>query len=397
MSSPEQSRRRPDAVLLVTGAYHPEISAAAVQCGAAAAAFRDRIGVGVLTTAVTDGLAAVDRVDGVDVYRIPIDVRSARSRMLAVVRLVARMLALGFRYPVVHLHGFSQKNLPVTAIARFTGRKVVLSLHTSGQDEPAVVRRRGAPAWWAFTTPDIVLAVSPALQQQYLSARPDADVRLVPNGIDLTRFHPVDAARRSALRRELGLPSEATIVLFVGFFSPDKRPDLLYRAFMRAASGRHDDSCLVYVGATGPTYHEIDTSLARDLRTAADAAGAGDRVHFVPPTNDIERYFQTATIFALPSVREAHPLALIEAMACGLPCVASRLPGATDAIVRDGENGRLVPPDDEGAWAQALTALLDDPAAAARLGAQASADAAASFDIARTAERWLQAYDDVLA
>jgi glycosyltransferase involved in cell wall biosynthesis len=120
-------------------------------------------------------------------------------------------------------------------------------------------------------------------------------------------------------------------------------------------------------------------------------------VRFVPPTNDIERYFQTATIFALPSVREAHPLALIEAMACGLPCVASRLPGATDVIVRDGENGRLVPPDDEGALAQALTALLDDPPAAARLGLQASADAAASFDIARTAEWWLQAYDDVLA
>jgi mannosyltransferase len=388
---------RSDAVLLVTGAYHPEISAAAVQCRAVVAALRGRMQFGVLTTAVADGLPSIDRVDGVAVFRVPIDVRSGWSKMFAMVRLVVRLLRLGRRYRVVHLHGFSQKNLPVTAVARLTRRKVVLSLHTAGQDEPDGVRRRGALAWWAFTAPDLVLAVNRPLQLRFLEASPFTEVRFAPNGIDLTRFRPLTAEQRAALRRELDLPVDAPVVLFVGFFSRDKRPDVLFRAWARATAHRHRDARLLYVGATGPTYHEIDTSLISDIRAAAHAAGVADRVAFVPPTVEIERYFQTATVYALPSVREAHPLALLEAMACGLPSVASRLPGATDAIIEDGVNGLLVAPDDEPALASAIAELLDDPLAVARIGANARATVERSFDIRRTAEIWLNAYHDVLA
>jgi len=153
---------------------------------------------------------------------------------------------------------------------------------------------------------------------------------------------------------------------------------------------------LVYVGATASPYFEIDQTLADEIRKGASALGRAGDVVFVPPTQTIERLYRAADVFALSSVREAHPVALLEAMACGLPSVASRIEGATDAILEDGVNGRLVEPDDEHAMAAALIDLLSDPRCAANLGQRARETIVARFDITQTAERWLEAYASVL-
>jgi glycosyltransferase involved in cell wall biosynthesis len=391
------SAERRESVLLVTGAYYPEISAAAVQARAAASVLGDRVRFAVLTTAVDPALPDTAVVDGVPVFRIAVDVRSRWSKARASLRLARKLLRIGGDYEVVHLHGFSQKNVPVTAIARLLGKRIVLTLHTAGQDEPDVVRRSGAVAYRAFTSADLVMAVSPGLRDAYAAANPRARVRLAPNGIDLSRFSPASAEERTAIRESLGLPLDVPIVLFVGFFSRDKRPDVLFRAWQRIWAERRLDTAIVFVGATEPTYHEIDSALARDIRSAAASNGRGDRVFFAPPTNAIEQFFRAASVYALPSSREAHPLALLEAMACGLPSVVSRLAGATDAIIDDGVNGRLTPVDDEAALAAGLAALAADPESARRMGAHARKTIESSYDIRRTSETWLAAYRDVLA
>jgi glycosyltransferase involved in cell wall biosynthesis len=384
-------------VLLVTGAYYPEISAAGVQARAAAAALADRIRFAVLTTAIDPTLPALDQADGVPIFRITVDVRSRWSKASASLRLVRRLMRIQRDYAIVHLHGFSGKNVAITAIARLLGKKVVLTLHTAGQDEPDVVRRAGRVAYRAFTTADVVLAVSPGLRDAYQAAVPGSRVRLAPNGVDLRRFRPADPQERPALRRALGLPIDLPLILFVGFFSRDKRPDVLFRAWQRLWTERCLDTAIVFVGATEPAYYEIDSTLAGDIRAAASADGRGDRVFFAPPTNAIEEYFRSATLFVLPSAREANPLALLEAMACGLPCIASRLAGATDAIIEDEINGCLTPVDDEVALSAALAALAADPERARRIGGRARATIESSFDICRTSEAWMAAYKDVLA
>jgi len=117
---------------------------------------------------------------------------------------------------------------------------------------------------------------------------------------------------------------------------------------------------------------------------------------FAEPTNEVERYFRAADVFVLPSAREAHPLALLEAMACGLPSIATRLPGATDAIIKDGVDGRLVPVDDEEALADALSGLLADRGVAGAMGVRARETVLDRYDISKTAEKWLAAYHTVL-
>ena len=381
-------------VLLVTGAYYPEISAAAVQCRDVAAALRGRVSFGVLTTAVDRSLAPSASVDGVPVHRVAIDVRSRLSKTVASAHLVRQMLAAGRACDVVHVHGYSQKNIPVSLLARLLRKPVVLTAHTAGQDEPDAVARRGRLARWAFRSADLVLCVSPHLEARCRAAFPGGRVRLSPNGVDTTRFRPAGPLDRATLRRTLGWPDGDPVVLFVGFFSRDKRPDLLFRAWRRLPASLR--ARLVFVGASAG-YYEIDRTLAASIRDEAAALGRAGSVTFVAPTHAMEPYFRASDLFVLPSVREAQPLALVEAMSCGLPCIATRLPGATDALIEDGVNGRLIPADDEPALAAALRELLTDSAAAQSLGARARATVAARYDVRRTAEHWLSAYQAVMA
>jgi len=382
--------------MLVTGAYYPEISAAAVQCRAVASALRGRADVSVLTTGVDPALPGESIVDGVAVHRVHVDVASRASKIAASMRLAMHLLHARRRYGIIHVHGFSQKNVPVAILARLLGKRLVLSLHTAGQDEPRAAARRGRIASWAFTSPDLVLSVSPDLVARWDAEQlPQDRIRLVPNGVDTARFRPADDRERAEIRRALGWPLDRPVVLFVGFFSRDKRPDLLFSAWRRVVDAGVR-SRLALVGAKGAGYYEIDASLVDEIRRRAAASGCADEVLFVDPTHEIDKYFRAADVYVLPSVREAHPLALLEAMACGLPCVATRLPGSTDVLIDDRVNGRLFPPDDEMALAAALQDVLVNPPLARAIGRRARETAAARYDIGRTADGWLSAYRSVL-
>jgi glycosyltransferase involved in cell wall biosynthesis len=384
-------------VLLVAGAYHPEISAAGLQCQAVAAALRGQARFSVLVTAVDATLAPEEVVDGVPVSRVLVDVRSGVSKAAASVRLVSRLARMRSSVEVIHVHGFSQKNVPVALMARALGKPVVLTLHTSGQDEPQVAAAQGSLARWAFESANLVLPVSPNLVRQCEEAGLRAPtVRLTPNGVETARFRPPTADERARLRRELQWPDHDPVVVFVGFFSRDKRPDLLFRAWSRlAADGML--SKLAYIGATASPYFEIDRSMAAGIRAEAARLGRADDVLFVEATHQMDRYLRAADVFVLSSVREAHPVALLEAMSCGLPVIASRLPGSTDVIIEHGVNGFLVPPDDETTMADALSAVLRDPARAREMGSCARETVVSRYDIRQTAERWLDAYRTVTA
>ena len=125
----------------------------------------------------------------------------------------------------------------------------------------------------------------------------------------------------------------------------------------------------------------------------AGRAGVADRLKFVGVTHDVPSHLRAADLFVLPSKREGLPVALLEAMACGLPCVASRLPGSTEAIIEDGSNGLLVAPGDVAALTHAIGKLLDDQDLRHRLGAAARATIAHRFASGEVADRWLEAYD----
>jgi glycosyltransferase involved in cell wall biosynthesis len=380
---------------MVTGAYFPELSGGGLQARAVVRALASDADFRVLTTSTDASLPARAVEQGVPIRRVYVDVRQRLSEVTAAFRLAFGFVWLGSRVDLVNLHGFSRKAILLVALSRLFRKGFILTLQTGVQDEPDTVRSMGRWAFWAYRSADLYLSVSPGLSRAYLdSGLPRERLRQVCNAVDTDRFKPASEAERRALREELGLPQGVPLVLFVGVFTKDKRPHGLYSAWARlATSGVR--SAVVFIGATRSTNVEVDAGLRETIRNRALADGLDDQVFFVESTHTIEKYFRAADLYALPSVREGLPIALLEAMAAGLPCVASRLPGATDALIEHRVNGLLVEPGDEAELSAAIGAVIGNPGMAAQLGAAARGTIVARYSMQGTAADWLTAYRDV--
>jgi len=387
----------PRGILMVTGAYWPELSGGGLQCRTMMQALRGRFVFRVLTTCTDRALPADDVVDGIPVKRIHVDVTSAMSKLRAAMATLWFFVSRQSTFDVVHLHGFSQKSVLLVLLARLFGKKVVITIHTADQDEPEGVRRLGAFAYQRYVSADQFIAISPRLAENYRRAGlPENRLAVASNAVDTDRFSPVDAAERRRLRAELdAAPVDLPWILFVGFFSADKAPDVLADAWLQLHQAGLRSS-LVLVGASRSAYHEVDASIAERIRIEAIDAGAADLLHFAGEVRDVEKYHRAADVFVMPSVREAFGMSLVEAMACGKPVIATRIPGVTDTIVEDGKTGILVAPRDADGLAAAIRSVLDDSAAAAAMGARARAAVMQRFALDAAAERWSAIYRKVI-
>jgi glycosyltransferase involved in cell wall biosynthesis len=378
---------------MVTGAYYPEVSGGGLQCRELVHTLRDRVIFTVLTTTADPLLPTVGEVDGVTVYRVVVDVGRFWSKFRAALCFASTFFRLRGQFDIVHLHSFSQKSLLLILLARLFRKKLMLKLTSVGYDDPLSIRRRGRLAYWFYRRADLFCGVSPRLQQLYhASGLPEEKFWFIPNGVDLERFRPGNQEERRALRRELGLPEELLLILFVGFFSREKGPDLLFEAWTRVLVENLPATGLVFVGATRSRYYEVDPTLVQKIRAEAQHLGVEKHLVFVEVTHEIEKYYRTANVFVLPSIREGLPNALLEAMATGLPCVASRLSGVTDLVIDHELNGLLFPPGDVAALEAALRFLLREPTHAQELGKKARETVAEQYSITRTAARCLEAY-----
>lgn len=374
-------------VLMVMGAYWPEVSGGSRQCRQLVRALDDRVRFSVLTTTTDRTLPAHETIDGVAVGRVFVGegrVRATRAGLtLATALLKARR-----RFSVLHLHGVSRKSAPLARLARLLGKRVVLKLGSVGEDDP--LSERGRAYAHLYRRVDVIVGVSPEIERRYREAGlPPERFRLIPNGVDLERFRPADQGARRAARHALRL-SEEPVVLFVGYFSHEKRPDLLFRAWAQARE-RGVATTLVMVGATQGRHPEIDPALAGTIRAEADRRGLAKHVVFIERTEAPEEVYRAADVFVLPSVREGLPNALLEAMASGLPCVATRLPGVTDTVIEDGVDGWLVRPDDERGLSNALERAMGDTA----LGRAARGTVESRYALAATTEAYLDVYREL--
>ncbi len=381
---------------MVTGAYHPEITGGGRQCQTLVHALRHSVSLKVLSVSNIPNLSSPDMVDGVTVYRVRVNPARRIERVTAALRLAWGLFCVRNDVDLVHLHGFTQKSILIIGVAKLLRKPLILKLGGVGQDDPGTIRPRDWLFRRSYSMVDRFIAPSPALERTLLDARlPGASIHRIPNGVDLSRFTPQSHGERGGLRRDLGLPVDATIVLFVGMIAAVKRPDLLFDAWARVRTELGSCSALIFC-TTRSAFGEIDSAIAEGIRTRAATLGVASDVKFVECAFDIERFYRAADIFVLPSDREGLPNALLEAMASGLPCIASSLPGITDVIVEDGVNGVLVPPGDVERLADALRAMAREPEHAHELGRRARQTIEAKYTIDVTAARHLDVYHSLV-
>lgn len=227
---------------------------------------------------------------------------------------------------------------------------------------------------------DAAIAVSAPIRARLLRSHVSpARVHLIPNAL-VRRAAVLD---RTAARAELGLAPTATVIGWVGRLSPEKGPDILLRAMPHLA----DPAWRVSMIGDGP--------LRAELGEMVDQRGLADRVSWHGLIPDAARCYAAFDCLVLSSRTEGTPIVLLEAMAGGIPVIATRVGGVPD-VVREDE-GLLVAPEDPEALAAAVRTVLIDPAGAASRAARAATRVARDYAPGPWLDRHADLYRSILA
>lgn len=322
-------------------------------------------------------LAAVIEADGIPVRRLGIRRMRERDAYRRVFQVVSETAP-----DVVHTQLELSNTLGTIAASRL-GIPTLSTIHTL--DRPAPWSRDAARfrlmAWVLRRRADRVIAVSQSARKHFLRVA-DAGVGQVitiHNGIELAAF-ATDIDRR-AVRIELGIGPDELVATTV--------------AVLREAKGIDDMiDALPGIVATVPSARYLvvgDGEHGPALRDHVAAAGLDDRVVFAGARSDVARMLAASDLFVLPSHTEALPTVLIEAMAAGLPVVATDVGGVPEMVER-GSSALLVPPHRPDLLAEAVGRVLSSPLQAAAMGKAGGRIAAERFDIIRQAKRLVDEY-----
>jgi glycosyltransferase involved in cell wall biosynthesis len=234
----------------------------------------------------------------------------------------------------------------------------------------------------------LVLALTEPIRQEFMKQGGSRDKTVVvPGPVDVERFA---TASSDGVREELGLASSAFVITAVGHAVPVKGWDILLRAFAKVAAGK-DDLHLLLVGSTDAPN---ERQFAEGLRCLAASTECAGRVHFGGHRSNAAEILKASDLFVFPSRSDGQGLALVEAMASGLPCLAAATGGIPD-VITDGLNGLLFERENIADLVQKLSRLLKDDQLRLRLAA-AARDAANRYTMDTYVQAVFECYRSLL-
>jgi len=377
--------RQPRVWMLISG-FYPLVGGAERQCLKLSKALREKgFDTHVVTQRLCSELPRYDFVESVPVTRLPV----WRPVELNLVQWLIYLAAHRHKYDILHMHVVGFHVAAGILCKWWWGKKVVIKIANSGERFDLRLANRNHR--WTLRyliqkgvhSADAVIGISRTIQAELLERNIDASkIISIPNGVELVSSN--NSVLRRKRRRELGLPEDICIVLRVGSFLPKKGISTLLSAWSEIVD-RYPQALLLSVGGT-----ELPVDLKRQIQVL------GDRVKIVfSQPNGVLQYLQAADILVLPSLAEGLSNALLEAQACGLPCVATRVGGNGD-IIEDGHNGLLVEPNNVSELVVALESLMSSDELRIRMGKR-STELIVKFDINNIAKQYEKLYRELIS
>ncbi len=318
------------------------------------------------------------------------------------VRATERIAARG-RYDVVHAN-FFMSGMVARHLQRRLGLPFVMTFHALGlvrrlhqKDADAFPLERIEVERAIVRDADAIIAECPQDWEDLtrLYDAPDSRLTMVPCGFDSAEFSPMP---RSRAREQLGLPQDEFIVLQLGRLVPRKGIDNVIRALALAREllPARSRLRLLVVGGDGPVPDDARTPEIGRLRRVAAECGVADQVSFTGHRQraELRRYYAASDVFVTTPWYEPFGITPLEAMACNIPVLASRV-GGLQYSVADGATGFLVPPHDPQALARRIVELQQNPVLAAALGYAGGRRARAMFTWDRVVDSLLDVYASV--
>ncbi len=270
-------------------------------------------------------------------------------------------------------------------VGRLAGKTARVPLIVSGI---RVAEKRSGFRLWFDRATDWMVARHVCVSQDvaaFSAARgrlPASKLCVIPNGVDAARLAeapPADLA-------QFGIPPGSRTLLFVGRLDPQKGPFVLLAA-VKDLLARHADLYVLLVG---------DGPLREKLRGWVAKENLASRIHFGGRRSDVPSLLQASELFVLPSLWEGLPNVVLEAMAAGIPVVASRVEGVSDLLV-DGRTGLIVPPNSAVLLSKAIEQVLADPAQARKMARNAQHIVQERFAWQHVIDQYEQLYSELLA
>ena len=319
-----------------------------------------------------------DTVCGVPVHRVLPYGAIAHARWIMALTCLPALFQLRHRYDIILVPGLRTLGIPAVIAARLLGKISILKgassgefsgdFFTAGLDQHglkggsffvrAAIRARNR----LFGKATAIISLSTEMTREFKSAgAPPALIHMIPNTLDDEVFRPPTRNEKRELRTKLKLPQEASIVAFSGRIVSYKGVPRLARVW-KELSASFSNAHLLLVGGGGSDIHNCE----KEIETFISSNQLQERIRLTGFVDNVEDYLRAADIYAFPTENEAFPLALLEAMACGLPVVATRVGGIPDAI-QHGQNGLMIDAAQEDQLRHALERLLTDEGLRMRL------------------------------
>ena len=309
----------------------------------------------------------------------------------------------GHQYDVIHSHYWLSGLAGEQMRAAWPGTPLIHMFHTLGHMKNAIAGDVGERASQArldgethlVRSVDRLIAATPAERSQLLNLY-DADpaaITVIPPGVDLARFQPIE---QNEAKHLIGIPGWRKNILFAGRIEPLKGIDTLLGALALLRErhpGELDNVCVTIIGGN-PWADTLDEEMAR-LHDLREQLGLHDLVTFAGSRDQdlLPYYYAAAEMVVMPSHYESFGMVALESMAMGTPVIASEVGGLAH-LVRDGYNGYLVPSRDPAALAARILDVLECEGCRRRLGRQALLYAQ-GFDWSKIVEKMRAVYGEV--
>jgi len=285
---------------------------------------------------------------------------------------------------LIHLHTIGWFCAPIILFAKMIKIPIILKLSSVGKANILGLpdKRFGKLLLRVLLKADRIIAVSNAVYNDILTlGYPEEKIARIPNGVNTEIFKPANPSEKEFIKKATGIENRP-IVLYTGRFSPEKGLKDLLKAWQLVVR-KIDKARLILVGE-GIEKDELE-AFARELEIA-------ETILWIDKAYNIVEYYHCADIFVLTSYREGLSNSLLEAMACGLPCVATSVGGNCDIVI-DNLTGLLVNPGKVEDIATAIIRLIEHPDLRRRFGENAYSLVVKKFALTKIIQNYVELYN----
>lgn len=338
-----------------------------------------------------------DRIEGLPVLRLPLPRHEGVGVLPFYAQLLRLLISRRHSYDLIHAHAVHHHAYIGFLAARLLGKPAIAKIALLGHDDPAsIARRRLSSAQLRMLRQASMLIATSVEMVQAVTAFgwPVHRLAYIPNGVDTDRFRPLSDTRAD-LRARVKLPADAFVVTFVGLMVRRKGVHTLAYAWPKVKQ-TCSDALLVLVGPCSKNEHwGVNGGYIAEVKEILTESGVNSSVRFVGQVSDPKAYLQASDLFVFPSRSEGMPNALLEAMACGLPFVATRL-GCIEEMTPPEQQPYLVPLDDADALAEAIITLAQGADIRRKLGAAVRQIVESRYSLDAVTDRYLELYTELL-